>query len=94
MGISSTWAPCTSANMSYTANETYKMTVKAVARNETGSAFDTTAETLKVRPGGHTLAQPLGTGTNAFSGHKATSRTHTGGSLDRLVAAAAICECC
>lgn len=64
--------------MSFVPNETYKMTVKATTRNETGSAFDTTTANVTTRPGGHTLAKALGSGTNAFTGHKATQRQYAG----------------
>lgn len=63
--------------MSYTPNETYKMTVKAVTRRQTGSAFDTTASCDRIRAGGHTLSKPLGTKASAFSGRRATSRADT-----------------
>jgi len=63
--------------MSFTPNETYKMTVNAVTRKQTGSAFDTTAPCDRMRPGGHTMAKPLGTKANAFSGRRTTSHADT-----------------
>lgn len=69
--------------MSYVPNETYKMTVKGHTQKETGSAFDTTSQIVRERAGGHTMASPLGAGSNAFTGHKATSRVSTNAFLKK-----------